>query len=102
MNAREVELIRRRERLLMRAEMQRDELAAVVQRWQTPIRVIDGAVETVRTLRDHPLLWVIPLAVAVAAKPRRVVRWGGRAWTLWKLWQNWRASALARWLRHAA
>ncbi len=102
MNARHIELLRRRERLLMRAEMQRNELAGLVQTWQTPIRVVDGGLEVVRTLRAHPLLWVAPVALLVALRPRRALRWSGKAWTVWRLWRRWQTSALGKWMRDAA
>lgn len=101
MNLKQVELIRRRERLLMRAEAQRDELAAVARDWRVPLRVIDGGMEVVRTLRAHPLLVVMPVAVLVAARPRRVMRWSGKAWTLWRLWRTFRTSPLGKWLHDA-
>ncbi|MBS4095895.1 MAG: YqjK-like family protein [Sulfuricella sp.] len=102
MNARQVELIRRRERLLMRAEAQRHELGEALRAWRVPLRVIDGGVTVVRTLRTHPLLWIAPLALLIAARPRRVMRWSGKVWTLWRLWRSLRASPLAKWLLHAA
>ena len=101
MNTRQIELIRRRERLLVRAETQREELAAIAQGWQMPLRVVDSGIEVLRTLRAHPLLWVTPLAVMVVARPRRVMQWGGKAWSLWRLWRVWRASPLAKWLHDA-
>lgn len=101
MNARLIELIRRRERLLVRAEIQRAEIAGAVSQWRVPIAAIDRVVEVVHTLKTHPALLVLPLATLLVIKPRRLVSWGGKAWVVWRLWLNWRASALAKWMRHA-
>lgn len=101
MNARLIELIRRRERLLVRAEIQRAEITGVVRQWRVPIAVLDRIAEAVHTLKTHPALLVLPLATLLVVKPRRLVNWGGKAWVLWRLWLKWRASDLAKWMRHA-
>ena len=101
MNARLIELIRRRERLLVRAEMQRNEIAGAVRQWRVPIVALDRAVEFVHTLKKHPALLVLPLAALLVLKPRRLASWGGKAWMVWRLWRNWRASPLSQWMRHA-
>lgn len=98
MNAKLIELIRRRERLLVQAEAQRAELAGIVQQWQVPIAVIDRAMVVVRTLKAHPVLLVAPLAALAAWRPRRLVAWAGRAWMIWRFW---RTSPLVKWLKHA-
>lgn len=98
MDAKQIELIRRRERLLLRAEAQRAELAGVVRQWQVPIAVIDRTIEAVQTLKAHPVLLGIPLAALVAWRPRRLGAWAGRAWMAWRLW---RSSPLVNWLKHA-
>jgi hypothetical protein len=101
MNARLIELIRRRERLLVRAEIQRAEIAGAVHQWRVPVAAFDRVVEFVHTLKKHPALLVLPLAALLVIKPSRLAGWGGKAWMAWRLWRNWRASPLAKWMRHA-
>jgi len=101
MNARLIELIRRRERLLVRAEIQRAEIAGAVRQWREPIAALDRVVEVVHTLKTHPALLVLPLSALLVIKPRRLVSWGGKAWMAWRLWRSWRVSVLSQWMRHA-
>lgn len=101
MNARLIELIRRRERLLVRTEMQRTEIAGAVRQWRVPIAALDRAVAFVHTIKTHPALLVLPLAALLVIKPRRLAGWGGKAWMAWRLWRSWRASPLAKWMHHA-
>ena len=98
MDAKLIELIRRRERLLVRAEAQRAELAGIVQQWHVPIAVIDRTMVVVQTLKAHPVLLVAPLAALAAWRPRRLAAWAGRAWMVWRFW---RTSPLVKWLTHA-
>jgi len=97
MDARLIELIRRRERLLVRAEAQRDELAGIVRHWRVPVAAIDHTIDAVRTLKAHPVFLAFPLAVLVLWQPRRVAAWSGRAWMMWRFWQS---SPLVKWLKH--
>jgi hypothetical protein len=98
MDAKLVEIIRRRERLLVRAEAQRVELAGIVQQWRGPIAVIDRAMAVVRVFKAHPVLLVIPTAVLAIWRPRRLAALAGRAWILWRFWHS---SPLVKWLKHA-
>ncbi len=98
MDARLVELIRRRERLLVRAEVQRDELAGMVQQWRVPAAAVDRVMAALQALKAHPVLLAFPLTLLVLSRPRRVAAWAGRAWMMWRFWQ---ASPLAKWLKHA-
>ena len=101
MNTRLIALIRRRERLLVRAEAQRDELAGIVQQWRAPLAVVDRTMALGQTLKAHPLLLLIPLAVLVVLRPSRLIAWAGRGWMIWRFWRSWRSSPLVRWLNYA-
>ena len=97
-----VEIIRRRERLLVRTELQRAELAGIVRQWRVPIAVADRAMDVARTLKAHPVLLIPPLAVLAIWRPRRLVAWAGEAWMLWRFWRRFsRTSPLVKWLKHA-
>lgn len=98
MNTKLIELIRRRERLLARAEAQRGELAGIVQHWQVPLVVADRALTVAQALKNHPVLLVLPFAVLVAWRPRNLTAWAGRAWFVWRFWRN---SPLLNWFKHA-
>ena len=98
MDAELIELIRRRERLLVRAEMQRAELAGIVRQWQTPIAVADRAIAVAQTLKKHPVLLALPLAALAAWRPRQLTAWAGRAWLMWRIWRD---SPLLNWLKNA-
>ncbi|MFA7241107.1 MAG: YqjK-like family protein [Sulfuricellaceae bacterium] len=98
MDAKLIELIRRRERLLVRAESQRAELAGIVQQWHTPIVVADRALAVVRALKEHPVLLALPLAALAAWRPRQLTAWAGRAWFVWRVWRD---SPLLDWLKNA-
>lgn len=98
MDAKLVDIIRRRERLLSRAETQRAELAGIVRQCRGSIAAIDRTIATAQTLKAHPVLLAAPLAVLAAWRPRRLVAWAGRAWMAWRFW---RSSPLRQWLKHA-
>lgn len=98
MNAKLVEIIRRRERLLMRAATQREELADLARHLRAPAAAIDHVKSAVQTLKAHPVLLAFPLAVLALWRPRRIIAWGGRAWMVWRFW---RTSPLMQWFKHA-
>ena len=98
MDAKLIELIRRRERLLVRAERQRDELAGIVRHWQIPITVVDQAITVTRALKEHPFLLALPLATLAAWRPRQLTVWAGRLWLMWRVGRN---SPLRNWLKNA-
>jgi YqjK-like protein len=98
MDAKLIELIRRRERLLARAESQRAELSRIVQRWQVPIDMADHTIAVARALKKHPVLLALPLAALAAWRPRQFTAWAGQAWLMWRVWRD---SPLLNWLKNA-
>lgn len=63
----------RRAQLLVRAATQRDEVAMIVQRLDTPLRMAEGVVSFVRFVKSHPLVPIIAavgVAVAFAVSSR--------------------------------
>ena len=99
MNRREA-LARKRQRLQQRSAVLRERLAHQAQSLQPILSLADQAREAGRWLRAHPALVAGVAAAFVVLRPRRLLRWGLRAWTGWRLLGRAR-SWLARWQRGA-
>ena len=95
MDSRHIELALRKQKLQLRAEAQRTDIA---QR----LAGIDGALDRVDSLRDH-LAWAkdkvpvrsVALIVVLAAKPRLTLRLAKRAWVGWLLVRQARGGRLS-------
>ena len=87
----------RRERLIARAEMQRDEFAREVNVWQPALGVVDRALAGYAWLRAHPEILVAAGAVLLVLKPRRTLRWSLRLYSAWQAYRrlNVRLSSVA-------
>lgn len=96
MTPRLVELIRRRERLLMRADAQRAALTEVALRWSTPFSLFDRGMAAVRGIKSHPVLVLAAVAGLALLRPRSAMKWAGRSWVLWRFW---RSSRIVQWFR---
>ena len=75
----------RRARLVQRAAVERDELAALLERWSRPLAVVDRGLTFLSSLRKSaPLLGVsvgLGVAALAIARPRSIAGWlqGGLA-----------------------
>jgi len=95
MDSRHIELALRKQKLQLRAEAQRTDIA---QR----LAGIDGALDRVDSLRDN-LAWAkdkipllsVALIVVLAAKPRLTLRLAKRAWVGWLLVRQVRGGRLS-------
>jgi hypothetical protein len=95
MDSRHIELALRKQKLQLRAEAQRTDIA---QR----LAGIDGALDRVDSLRDN-LAWAkdkipvlsVALLVVLAAKPRLTLRLAKRAWVGWLLMRQVRGGRLS-------
>lgn len=95
MDSRHIELALRKQKLQLRAEAQRTDIA---QR----LAGIDGALDRVHSLRDN-LAWAkdkipvlsVALLVVLAAKPRLTLRLAKRAWVGWLLMRQVRGGRLS-------
>ena len=95
MNRRQIDLALRKQKLQLRAEAQRTDIAR-------RLAGIDGALDRVDSLRDN-LAWAkdkipvlsVALLVVLAAKPRLTLRLAKRAWVGWLLMRQVRGGRLS-------
>lgn len=83
-----IELARRKERLIARAEQQRAIIAQAYHRWQKPASLVDRGIAVVGFLRLHPLLLGVGLAAMIALRRRNLLSWAGRGWMMWRAWRS--------------
>ena len=88
MNERRQHLWLRRQELLRQSGELRDRLERHGQGLAPLWRVADGALQTGRWLRAHPLLPVAALAWLAWRRPRGVLRWARRGWRAWQWWRR--------------
>ena len=87
MNEKLLELAARRGALQARSAEQRERLAAAVAVTEPVFAAGDTVLNGVDWLKRHPLEVGGAVALAVIAKPRRLWRWGRRAFVVWRGWQ---------------
>ena len=74
------DLLRRRERLLMRSSQLRVDMSWHVQGLRKPLERADQARDAVQWLARHPE-WPLGVAVVIVLlRPRRALNWAGFAW----------------------
>lgn len=85
MNVR-LSMIRQQRRMLqLRSRSQRLALAQQFEVWHKPLSIADFAVNTVRSLRVHPLAIAAALAFLLATPRHRITIWAGRILTGWEI-----------------
>ncbi len=77
-------LLQRQQGLLLRSTELRGRLAADAVVLQRPLALADRVREGWRWLCAHPELPLAALVVVAVLRPRRVWRWGLRAWSGWR------------------
>ena len=88
MNAKLATLRQRRQDLLVRSTVLREQLVAHSAALAPAGHAIDGVVHTVRWLRTHPAVPIGVAAVLLVRRPRQALRWGIRwGWRTWRGWQ---------------
>jgi hypothetical protein len=83
-----IDIARRKQRLIERAESRRAAIGASFRQLQAPISVIDRGLELVRFLRRHPLLVTAMIAAVVAFRRRGLSSLAGRALSVWRIWRS--------------
>jgi YqjK-like protein len=85
MKAKLIELAGRRATLAAKSAAQREELAQTLAHWRTPIIVVDQGWAALRYLGKNPVLLGGAVAVVVALRPWRMVKWLPPGWLLWRI-----------------
>jgi hypothetical protein len=85
----------RRERLLARAALQREEVALLLKPWHAPLAVADRGIAVAAYVRAHPSIVIVAVAALVVLSPKRALRWGRRAFAVWRGYR-WAVRALDR------
>ena len=88
----------RRQQLLRESADLRERLHAHALGLAPALTLADRGWATGRWLRDHPLVPAAALALLVLYRPRRLLRWGRRAWSAWR----WSRRVRAAWASRAA
>lgn len=82
-----IDIARRRERLSLRAQAERLEIAGRIGALREPIGLVDRALGIARFLRAHPVLVSVAVAALVAFRGRGLAGLAGRALSAWRLWR---------------
>lgn len=83
MNKQMLEVMQRRGELLARIAAQREQVAEIGTRWQTPLALVDQGFAAMRFLRSHPVL-VAGVAALFVIRRRGMVGLVRGAWRMWK------------------
>lgn len=83
MNKQMLELMQRRGELLARIAAQREQVAGIGARWQTPLALVDQGLAAVRFLSSHPAI-VAGVAALFVIRRRGVVGLVKGGWRVWK------------------
>lgn len=78
----------RRERLLMRSQTLRRQIAADAQVFKPPLALVDQLRDGLRWLARNPEWPAGVLVFLLVARPAVALRWGMRAWSGWQLWRR--------------
>ncbi len=85
----------RKERLLTRIEMQREQLALCGAQLEKPFAAADQAVMAARLLKQRPWIAAVAALSVVVLVRRNLWRWAGRGWAVWRGWR-----VARQWLQH--
>ncbi len=88
MRARLIALAERRALLLHRAQSERETVAALVSRADAALAWVDKGRRVLQELGRHPLIIVAAVALVVALRPRRALKWLASGWSLWRLYRQ--------------
>lgn len=92
MNPRQVDLALKKQRLLMRSAMLRENFGDFATIWTPVFAAADHVRAGLVWLRRHPLLPVASLVAILVARPRGVLRWAQRGFFAWQALRRVRAA----------
>jgi hypothetical protein len=73
--------------LIARAAAQREAIAGELTAWQSRTRLIDRGMSLLRTVKAHPVLAGVAVAVLLFSRRASLMRWTGRLVMLWRGWR---------------
>jgi hypothetical protein len=83
-----IEIARRKQRLISRAEAQRATLADSFRDLRGPVRIADRGLEIARFLRAHPVIVGIAMATVMVFRGRSLASLAARGLALWRIWRS--------------
>ena len=86
------DLLMEKARLIERIAYQRVRLSQSVDSLQPAFRMADKGAAMVRALKANPAWVALAAGVIIAARPKRALAWGRRAFVIWRTF---------RWMRNA-
>jgi hypothetical protein len=87
MNKQMFELMQRRGELLARIAAQREQVAGIGLRWQTPLVFADQGLAVMRFLRSNPILVTAAVAMVVIRR-RGVTGMMAFGWRIWRIYKS--------------
>jgi len=83
----QIALALRKERILLRAGHQREQLAHYGEWLKKPCAVADKIIDAGHYARAHPWMMGAVAGIAAVLGRRRLLGWAGYAWTAWRGWR---------------
>lgn len=94
-NEANIALVTRREALIAQIAIERDDLAQKGASLRFAAQVVDKIRYGIQHLKNHPESFLLPLALTVVSRPRRLLGLGISGLGLWRLLQGWRRRLLS-------
>lgn len=91
----DIELAKQRGALIAQIDVERTDLAQKGASLRFAAQVTDKIRDGIRHLKNHPEILLLPLAITVVLRPRRLLALGISGFGLWKLLQSWRRRILS-------
>ena len=87
-----IALRERRALLVARAEHQRESVVAFVDRAEAATAWFDRAQSLLHRAREHPVWVAAGVALLVATRPRKALKWLVTGFSVWRSWRSFRAA----------
>lgn len=94
-NNADIELARHRVALIVQITHERADLAQQAASLRVAAQVIDKINNGIQHLKKHPEVLLLPLAITIVSRPRRLVALAISGLGLWRLLQTWRRLSLS-------